>query len=51
LAATLSKRFGKPVRLLNDAEVQGFGIVKGRGLEVVLTLGTAPARRYSAMAC
>jgi polyphosphate glucokinase len=40
LAATLSKRFGKPVRLLNDAEVQGFGIVKGRGLEVVLTLGT-----------
>jgi polyphosphate glucokinase len=40
LAATLSKRFGKPVRLLNDAEVQGFGSVKGRGLEVVLTLGT-----------
>jgi len=40
LAAILSKRFGKPVRLLNDAEVQGFGIVKGRGLEVVLTLGT-----------
>jgi polyphosphate glucokinase len=26
--------------LLNDAEIQGFGIVKGRGLEVVLTLGT-----------
>ncbi len=40
LAATLSRRFGKPVRLLNDAEVQGFGIVKGRGLEIVLTLGT-----------
>ena len=40
LAAALSKRLGKPVRLLNDAEVQGFGIVKGRGLEVVLTLGT-----------
>jgi polyphosphate glucokinase len=39
-AAAMSKRFGKPVRLLNDAEVQGFGIVKGRGLEVVLTLGT-----------
>jgi len=37
LAAALSKRLGKPVRLLNDAEVQGFGIVKGRGLEVVLT--------------
>jgi polyphosphate glucokinase len=40
LAAGLSKRLGRPVRLLNDAEVQGFGIVKGRGLEVVLTLGT-----------
>ena len=40
LAAALSRRLGKPVRLLNDAEVQGFGIVKGRGLEVVLTLGT-----------
>ena len=40
LAAVLSKRLGKPVHLLNDAEVQGYGIVKGRGLEVVLTLGT-----------
>jgi polyphosphate glucokinase len=40
LADTLSRRFGKPARLLNDAEVQGLGIVKGQGLEVVLTLGT-----------
>ena len=40
LATALSKRLGKPVRLLNDAEVQGFGIVVGRGLELVLTLGT-----------
>lgn len=40
LADTLARRFGKPVRLLNDAEVQGLGIVKGHGLEVVLTLGT-----------
>ena len=40
LAAALSKRLDKPVRLLNDAEIQGFGIVKGQGLEVVLTLGT-----------
>ncbi|OFW98534.1 MAG: chromosome partitioning protein ParA [Alphaproteobacteria bacterium RIFCSPHIGHO2_12_FULL_66_14] len=40
LAETLSRRFGKPARLLNDAEVQGLGIVKGQGLEVVLTLGT-----------
>ncbi|MFO1082756.1 MAG: ROK family protein [Reyranellaceae bacterium] len=40
LAATLAERLGRPVRLLNDAEVQGLGIVEGRGLEVVLTLGT-----------
>ncbi len=40
LAAVLGERLGKPARVLNDAEVQGFGIVTGRGLEVVLTLGT-----------
>lgn len=40
LAAELSERLGKPVRLLNDAEVQGFGVIVGRGLEVMLTLGT-----------
>jgi polyphosphate glucokinase len=40
LEETISRRFGKPARLLNDAEVQGLGIVAGRGLEVVLTLGT-----------
>lgn len=40
LEEALSRRFDKPARLLNDAEVQGLGIVAGRGLEVVLTLGT-----------
>ncbi len=40
LEAEATKRFGKPARLMNDAEVQGLGIVQGRGLEVVLTLGT-----------
>jgi polyphosphate glucokinase len=40
LEAAAAGRFGKPARLLNDAEVQGLGIVVGRGLEVVLTLGT-----------
>ncbi|AGK56918.1 polyphosphate glucokinase [Hyphomicrobium denitrificans 1NES1] len=40
LEKALSRRFGKPARLLNDADVQGLGIVAGRGLEVVLTLGT-----------
>lgn len=40
LEAAVSRRLGKPARLLNDAEVQGLGIIVGRGLEVVLTLGT-----------
>jgi len=40
LEAAVARAFGKPARLLNDAEVQGLGIVAGRGLEVVLTLGT-----------
>lgn len=40
LAKELCDKLGKPVRLLNDAEVQGFGVVMGRGLELVLTLGT-----------
>jgi polyphosphate glucokinase len=40
LAAALAQRLGRPARLLNDAEVQGLGIVAGLGLEVVLTLGT-----------
>jgi polyphosphate glucokinase len=40
LEAAISRRLHKPARVLNDAEVQGLGIVAGRGLEVVLTLGT-----------
>ncbi len=40
LADALAHHFGKPARLLNDAEVQGLAIMKGQGLEVVLTLGT-----------
>ena len=40
LATALSERLDRPVRLLNDAEVQGFGIIVGQGLELVLTLGT-----------
>ncbi|MHB8884797.1 MAG: ROK family protein [Methylovirgula sp.] len=40
LEEAISRRFGKPARLLNDAEIQGLGIITGRGLEVVLTLCT-----------
>lgn len=40
LAQTLSKKLKKPVRALNDAGVQGFGVIKGKGVEMVLTLGT-----------
>ena len=40
LQSELARRWGKPVRVLNDADVQGFGAMKGRGVEMVLTLGT-----------
>lgn len=40
LASALADRLGKPVRMLNDAEVQGLGVVAGTGLECVVTLGT-----------
>src|SRR5215510_12011513 len=40
LAKALSARLGKPTRVLNDADVQGLGLIDGRGLEMVLTLGT-----------
>ena len=40
LQAKLAERFGRPVRVLNDADVQGFGAIAGRGIEMVLTLGT-----------
>jgi polyphosphate glucokinase len=41
LAKTTSRALGKPTRVGNDAEVQGMAVIKGKGLEVVVTLGTA----------
>jgi len=38
--AALTEAFGRPTRVLNDAEVQGAAVVSGAGLELVLTLGT-----------
>lgn len=41
LAESLAKRLGGlPVRMINDAEVQGFAVIEGHGIEFVLTLGT-----------
>ncbi|RFC45786.1 MAG: polyphosphate glucokinase [Verrucomicrobia bacterium] len=36
----LSAKFKKPVRVLNDADMQGLGAIQGKGVEVVITLGT-----------
>jgi polyphosphate glucokinase len=40
LADSIQKRTGKPVRAANDAGIQGLGVIEGRGVEMVLTLGT-----------
>ena len=40
LAKALSKQLGKPVRVANDADVQGYGVILGKGVELVVTLGT-----------
>jgi polyphosphate glucokinase len=40
LSKKLSTELGKPTRVVNDADMQGLGIVSGKGLEMVITLGT-----------
>ncbi len=40
LQKVLARRWKKPVRVANDAAVQGFGAIRGRGVELVITLGT-----------
>jgi polyphosphate glucokinase len=40
LQSELQKRWRKPVRAANDASVQGYGAIKGRGVELLLTVGT-----------
>ena len=40
LAGALAARLGMPARVANDADVQGAAVVKGEGLELVITLGT-----------
>jgi polyphosphate glucokinase len=40
LSKKLEKLWRKPVRVVNDADMQGFGAISGRGVELVITLGT-----------
>ena len=39
-AATMEKKLGRPARLVNDADAQGLAAIKGKGFELVCTLGT-----------
>jgi polyphosphate glucokinase len=38
--AALTQRLGRPVRIINDADLQGLDVISGAGVEVVITLGT-----------
>jgi polyphosphate glucokinase len=40
LQGALGEALGKPCRVANDADVQGAALIKGEGLEFVITLGT-----------
>jgi polyphosphate glucokinase len=40
LATVLAQRLDKPVRVINDADMQGLGAISGQGVELVITLGT-----------
>src|SRR5215475_16027200 len=40
LASVLGRALGKPVRVANDADVQGLAVIAGKGVELVITLGT-----------
>jgi len=40
LGTTLQKKLGAPVRAINDADMQGLAAIQGKGVEMVITLGT-----------
>ncbi|MGB3292484.1 MAG: ROK family protein [Phormidesmis sp.] len=40
LATRLAEQLGRPVRVANDADMQGLGAISGQGVELVITLGT-----------
>ena len=39
-AKKLKEELGQDVKVVNDADMQGLGVVNGKGLELVITLGT-----------
>jgi polyphosphate glucokinase len=40
LQGALATTLGRPTKVANDADMQGAAVVKGKGLELVVTLGT-----------
>ena len=40
LAKVVTELLDKPVLVINDADLQGYGVIQSRGVEMVLTLGT-----------
>ena len=40
LQQTLERKWGRPVRVANDSAVQGYAAIQGKGVEMVLTVGT-----------
>jgi polyphosphate glucokinase len=40
LASALQKKLGAPCRAVNDADMQGLAAIQGKGVEMVITLGT-----------
>ena len=40
LSEGLKQILNRPVRAVNDVDLQGLGVVRGRGVELVITLGT-----------
>jgi polyphosphate glucokinase len=48
LAAGLAQQLAKSCRVLNDADLQALDVVKGSGVEVVITLGTGFGTAFAA---
>lgn len=40
LARAVAKTLGRPAKVLNDADMQGISAISGKGIELVVTLGT-----------